>query len=225
MRASSPTPGPVSRLSATACSSPHRVRSVGVALLTLALALGCGGTDSASDADSAATPTPASDSAPTAIVPPVPAPTDAPVGGDELTGDPAVDSVLAAIRACPRDGLWHPCSLEQRLQRSGLRVEKMDTATTIPGLPQPAETWLVGRQQLRLVLFPSVAAAADVMERMDVRRAAPKDDPTVFWPDRATLLHNANLIAVLLGGSERQVERVSNALMAGAPQPEVSPPH
>lgn len=216
-----------------------RALAVGVAALALTLIWGCGGdasNDASNDADSTASASAvgsaradgstagANEGAPSAGIAELSGDTSGSDAAAELTGDPAVDSILAAIRACPRDGLWHECSLQQRLERSGLRVETVDTATTIPGLPQPAHTWQVGRQLLRLVLFPSAAEAALAMERMDVRRAAPKDDPSVSWPDRATMLHNANLIAVLLGGSDRQVERVSNALLAGAPQPETEPP-
>jgi hypothetical protein len=70
-----------------------------------------------------------------------------------------------------------------------------------------------------VVLLPDSLAAREVMAEMDSLRAAPRTDLTVEWPDRATLLRSANLIAVLLGGSDRTVERVADALLAGPPQP------
>jgi hypothetical protein len=57
------------------------------------------------------------------------------------------------------------------------------------------------------------------MGGMDSLRAAPLGDTAVRWPDRATLLRSANAIGLLLGGTDRAVERISDALLAGPPQP------
>lgn len=131
-----------------------------------------------------------------------------------------VDSVLAMLASCPRDGRWHACSVERRLAQSGLRpVREPDSTAGIPGVIGTALHWRLGRQQLRLVLFADSAAARTAMAGMDSLRAAPRGDTTVVWPDRATLLRSANGIGLLLGGSDRTVERVTDALLAGAPQP------
>lgn len=131
-----------------------------------------------------------------------------------------VDSVLALIASCPRDGRWHACSVERRLALAGLRpAAEPDSAGGIPGVPGEAAFWRLGRQGLWVVLLPDSLAAREVMAEMDSLRAAPRTDLTVEWPDRATLLRSANLIAVLLGGSDRTVERVADALLAGPPQP------
>ena len=130
-----------------------------------------------------------------------------------------VDSVLAALAACPRDGLWHACSVERRLAQSGLRpVLEPDSTRPIPGIPGRVTHWRLGRQQLTLVLFADSAGARAAMAGMDSVRAAPRGDTTVVWPDRATLLRSANAVGVLLGGSDRAVERVTDALLAGPPQ-------
>ena len=142
---------------------------------------------------------------------------DAPVDSAEQA---RVDSVLALIAACPRDGRWHPCSVERRLALAGLRpAAEPDSAGRIPGVPGEAAYWRLGRQGLWVVLLADSLAAREVMTGMDSLRAAPREDFTVQWPDRPTLLRSANLIAVLLGGTDRTVERVSDALLAGPPQP------
>ncbi len=146
------------------------------------------------------------------------APADAPIGALALSGAD-VDSAVAAIEACPRDGRWHVCSVQSRFSLAGLRVLALDSALGIPGIDVETKAWRIGGQQLRLAFFPSEAEARQAMDRMDSARAVPVGFADSPWTERATLLHNANVVAVLLGGSDRAVERASNALMAGPPQP------
>lgn len=157
------------------------------------------------------------------VVPPAVAPdaasTDSAPGASGLRTDDQVDSIVAAIRACPRDGKWHPCSIEQRFGLAGLRVVPIDSALSIPGITQAVSVWQIGRQQLRVAFFATEADAIAGFARFDSARAAPRGDSTVRWPDRPTLLQNANVIAVLVGGTDRAIERASNALLAGPPQP------
>lgn len=131
-----------------------------------------------------------------------------------------VDSLIAAIQTCPRDGLWHRCSVERRLQMAGLRPVPADTLSPIPSLRGEALAWQLGRQSLRVHLYRSEREAAQAFATLDSATAAPKGDLTVFWPDRPTLLRSANGVFLYLGGSDRQVIRASDAIMAGPPQPE-----
>ena len=143
-------------------------------------------------------------------------------GPDSATdGDPRnVDSLVEAIRSCPRDGRWHACSVEQRLRLAGLRVVALDTATRIPGVEREAITWQAGGQSLRAVLFATTQEADAAFGRLDSARAAPRGDSSVVWTQRVSLLRNANLLAIFFGGSDRAIERVGNALTAGPPQPD-----
>jgi hypothetical protein len=135
-----------------------------------------------------------------------------------------VDSIVAAIRACPRDGAWHECSLERRLQMSGFRTVRVDSIVQLPGVPRDAVVWALGRQSLRVVFFESPSAADEAMLALDSARAAPRGDTSAVWPDRPTLIRSANAIAVLVGGSDRTVERIANAITAGPPQPDKTTP-
>jgi hypothetical protein len=138
--------------------------------------------------------------------------------GDSGT-DARTDSIVAAIRACPRDGLWHDCSVEHRLESSGLRPRAIDSITRIPGIARDARLWQIGRQSLRALFFETEAQASAAMASLDSARAAPKGDSSVSWPERPTIIRSVNLVALMLGGTDRQIERVSNALTAGPPQP------
>lgn len=135
-----------------------------------------------------------------------------------------VDSVLAAIAACPRDGRWHPCSLERRLQLAGLRPVRLDSVTgddaRIPGLDAPTVVWRTGARTLRAAFFPDSAAARAAFATLDSVGAAPRGGPMPAWSAPPTLFRGANAILVFLGGTSRQVERVTDAVLAGPPQPQ-----
>ncbi len=130
-----------------------------------------------------------------------------------------VDSAVAAMQACPRDGRWHVCSVQSRFSQAGLRVIALDSALGIPGIDVETRAWRIGGQQLRLAFFASDADARSAMDLMDSARALPRGSSAPSWAARPTLLHNANVVGVLLGGTDRAIERASNALMAGPPQP------
>lgn len=182
-------------------------------LLIAALGLGCSSTDEASKGAS---------------------PNDAPATGEtrgvgataseaaplDSAEQARVDSVLAALAACPRDGRWHECSVERRLQLAGLRPVREDSALRIPGIDAPAVAWRLGRQAIRVVLFADEAAAQAAMAGLDSARAAPRGDTTVVWDGRVTLFRSVNAVALYFGGTDRQVVRVTDALLAGPPQPE-----
>lgn len=134
-----------------------------------------------------------------------------------------VDSVLAAIAACPRDGRWHPCSLEHRLQLAGLRPARLDSVTgpdgTIPGLAVPTTVWRTGQRTVRVAFFPDSAAARTAFAGLDSAAAGPRGAPLPAWPEPPTLFRGANAIVLMLGGTSRQVERLVDAIQAGPPQP------
>ncbi len=83
----------------------------------------------------------------------------------------------------------------------------------------PTRAWQIGGQRLRVAFFASEGEARQAMAGMDSARAVPAGSTSSPWLGRATLLHNANVVAVLIGGTERAIERASNALLAGPPQP------
>jgi hypothetical protein len=91
---------------------------------------------------------------------------------------------------------------------------------SIPGIEREVRAWRVGQQELRLAFFETADDARASMAGFDSARGVPVGSTSSPWAGRVTLLQNANVVAVLLGGTERQIERASNALLAGPPQPE-----
>ena len=119
--------------------------------------------------------------------------------------------------ACPRTGHWVDCQVRERLVRSGL-VPRDTSREELPTLgPKPAVLRL-GRGVLAVYLFADSAARARAATGLDtVTYVRAPNPPTML--SRATLIENDNLLAVLFSKNEQQIERVSDALMAGPPQP------
>jgi hypothetical protein len=165
----------------------------GRVLALLVAAAGCGRTDAPANDSPRSEPTPATEA-----------------GGGNANADPRKP-------ACPRTGHWVDCQVRERLVRSGL-VPRDTSREELPTLgPKPAVLRL-GRGTLAVYLFADSVARARAATRLDTVRyvRAPKP-PTMM--SKATLIENDNLLALLFSKNEQQIERVSDALMAGPPQP------
>ena len=123
----------------------------------------------------------------------------------------------AAQAACERTGHWIPCQLRQRLERSGLAPRD----TSVPDLPAlgPAPAvFRVGKGSLAVYLFSDSTTRARAATKLDTVTFVGADRPLTML-SRATVIQNDNLLALLYSKNEQQRERVSDALMAGPPQP------
>ena len=162
-------------------------------LALLVVAAGCGGTEA-----------PANESARSAA-----APAPAAVAGN-TNADPRKP-------ACPRTGHWADCHVRERLVRSGL-APRDTSREALPALgPKPAVHRL-GRGALAVYLFDDSLARARAATRLDtVTYVRAPNPPTMM--SQATVIENDNLLALLFSKNEQQIERVSDALMAGPPQP------
>jgi hypothetical protein len=121
--------------------------------------------------------------------------------------------------ACPRDGRWRPCSLEDRINKAGLAFKPVGDSLRLPTLAVPALRYRLGKSATLAALFyPDSAAGAANTAPLDPDRLTPPGDSLGGWPTVPTeVIRSANLIVVLLDASETQAERVRLALQAGAP--------
>lgn len=143
----------------------------------------------------------------------------APVRTDSAAATQAAPT-SATNSTCPPNGLWAECSALYRLERAGLAPRVDSTAT-------PAEKSLSGRtlvvkigltSSLELHIYPdSMARVADAKKLDRTRLVLPGAGQTINR--ERTLIENANLIGLLTSLNEHQRERVSDALLAGPPQP------
>ncbi len=124
--------------------------------------------------------------------------------------------------ACPADGLWAQCSVLYRLDRAGLAprldaTEKVEEKTIGAG----ANSFVVkiGRlARLEVFLYPDSAARIADEKKLDRTQFVGPTDQQTMKRER-TLMENANFMGLLTSINAHQRERVSDALMAGPPQP------
>ena len=145
---------------------------------------------------------------------------DAPPARDTTPAPRVEAGVAPGDPRCPATGMWDNCSVLYRLERAGL-APKLDSVA------KPEEKILTGRAMVikigalaRLELFlysDSLSRLADG-KKLDRSTLVGGTSPQTMKRER-TLIENANLIGLLTSINDRQRERVSDALLAGPPQP------
>jgi hypothetical protein len=134
---------------------------------------------------------------------------------------PATVAAPTDGKACPQTGAWAECSVLYRLERAGL-------APKIDSTAKPAEQALGGTPlmlkiglsaQLEVHLFPDSTARLAAASKLDRKEFVSGTAPQTIKRER-TLIESANLIGLLTSINAHQRERVSDALLAGPPQPE-----
>jgi hypothetical protein len=130
------------------------------------------------------------------------------------TGSPTFGS---SRPGCERTGHWIPCQVRQRLERSGL-APRDSSSPDLPTLGPAPTVFRIGRGGLAVYLFADSATRARAATRLDTVTFVAAERPLTML-SRATVIQNDNLLALLYSKNEQQRERVSDALMAGPPQP------
>ncbi|HET7190169.1 MAG TPA: hypothetical protein VFI52_18580 [Gemmatimonadaceae bacterium] len=148
--------------------------------------------------------------------------------GDSSASDTTV--VAGGVRApvvigvrgksdCPGTGHWTSCAVRKRLDAAGVAPQ---TATELPDLPKfdvaPA-LYTVGKSGLAIYLFADSSARARAAAALDTLHFIPASKELTMRGE-TTAIQNDNLLALLFSRMEQQRERVSDALLAGPPQPE-----
>ncbi len=157
------------------------------------MAAACGGGDTAATDSTASTP-------PVAVMPRPATPSDS---------------------ACPRDGAWKRCALEDRVVKSGLAFKPAGDSMKVAYLSVPGVRYKIGLTASMVAFFysDSLAAARDVTA-LDRFRLTPRGDTIGAWPSvPSDVIWSSNLVAVLFNASATQIERIRLTIAAGAPQP------
>jgi hypothetical protein len=129
----------------------------------------------------------------------------------------AVESAkAAAVATQPVTDQWDEPHLVERLVRSGLAPQALSGEKTEPYWGVPVHAYRVGGATLRAYIFTDSAARHRITDALDSLTMAPPGKPSPYPLPRMLIVQN-NLAAVVLGGNERQQERVSLALAAGLP--------
>lgn len=134
----------------------------------------------------------------------------------------AVDVVAQEARRSPPvapTGRWDQPQLMQRLVNSGLAPRPDDSLPSYPDYKVKPVGYRLGKAHLLAWVFSDSLARRTVSAAIDTLTAIPKGQPTV-WAEPPMFIMQNNLIAVVVGGSDRQRERVRLAIEAG-----LQPPH
>ncbi|MEO5904591.1 MAG: hypothetical protein ABIQ55_11295 [Gemmatimonadaceae bacterium] len=126
----------------------------------------------------------------------------------------------AVVDACPHDGKWALCSVERRLRQSGFVVKKVDSATVKrAGFSIKPVVFSLGQSRLEVFLYADSASMMKDVAKLDTLVVGPRGTPSQWGETPPVLIRSANLAAVILSLSPRQVERAILVLTAGPPQP------
>jgi len=141
----------------------------------------------------------------------------------KAAGATATASVSAPTgsSACPATGLWAECSVVYRLERSGLAPQIDSSASPdekeLGGTPLIIKIGQAAKLEVH-IYADSNARIAD-SKKLDRTKLIDGEAQQTIARER-TLIESANVIGLLTSLSSHQRERVSDALMAGAPQPD-----
>jgi hypothetical protein len=125
---------------------------------------------------------------------------------------------------CPATGEWAKCSVLYSLERAGV-APRLDSTAKVEEDALHGESFVVdvGRiAKLEVFLYPDSAARIADARKLDRTQFVNGTAPQTIRRER-TLIENGNLVGLLTSINERQRERVSDALSAGAPQPHTPP--
>jgi hypothetical protein len=124
-------------------------------------------------------------------------------------------AAAAPIGPCPATGHWVPCQVKKRLEMTGLAPRDSAISDTVRLGPTPI-VYVAGGSAIAIYLFPDSVSRRRAATSLDATRfIAP--DAALTMHHEATTIQNDNLLAILYSLRDQQRERVSDALMAGAP--------
>jgi hypothetical protein len=125
-------------------------------------------------------------------------------------------SANALAEPCPPTNHWQQCSVKKRLEMTGLAPRDSVIADTVK-LGVTPTVYVAGGSALAVYLFPDSSARRRAAGSLDTTKfRAP--DASLTMRHEVTAIQNDNLLALLYTLRDQQRERVSDALMAGAPQ-------
>ncbi len=131
----------------------------------------------------------------------------------------AVAQQARTARLAPSTGRWDEAQLTQRLVNAGLAPRADDSLPSHPKLAVAPVGLRVGKAHLLAWFFADSTARLMVSTTIDTLTAIPKGQPNPWAEPPMFVVHN-NLIAVLVGGTDRQRERVRLAIEAGLAPPQ-----
>jgi hypothetical protein len=143
-------------------------------------------------------------------------------GSDAPASTPAAARAVvstSAKPACPGTGHWSECQVFARLDQSGVAPRRDSVLAGLPNVGVKPTTYMIGNNRLAIYLFPDTTSRARAAQTLDTLHFI-SPSASLSMRGEATAIQNDNLLGILFSRIDQQRERVSDALMAGAPQPQ-----
>lgn len=119
---------------------------------------------------------------------------------------------------CPRNGLWQPCALVDRMVHAGLSFKPTGDTVRVPFFTPPGVQYRVALTDTMVVFFFDDSTALQrAITPLDSIRMAPVADTASPWPFIPTVIRSGNMLALYFASNARQIERIKLAITAGAP--------
>lgn len=117
---------------------------------------------------------------------------------------------------CPAYGLWQACSVEDRISRAGLAVNRREKGVHHDFMRVEGLVWETSRAEIQVFLYPSEVERKKDTDMLDTVFVSPPGKRVTWrWP--AQLVTSQNMAAIILSLNGRQAERIALALGAGLP--------
>jgi hypothetical protein len=132
-----------------------------------------------------------------------------------------VDAVARSVRQAPREvstGRWDEPQLTRRLVSAGLAPRPDDSVPPHPDYKVKPVAYRLGGAHLLAWIFGDSLSRRAVSATIDTLTAFPPREPSA-WAVLPMFVVQNNLIAVIVGGSDRHRERIRLAIEAGLPTP------
>jgi hypothetical protein len=132
----------------------------------------------------------------------------------------AAESTLATMPKvggeCPTFGLWQACSVEDRISRAGLAVNRREEGVRHEFMSVEGLVWETSRAEIQVFLYASEADRKQDTDQLDTVFVSPPGK-RIMWRWPAQLVTSNNMAAIILSLNGRQAERIALALGAGLP--------
>lgn len=129
----------------------------------------------------------------------------------------AVDAVAREVRAVPAvksTGRWSEAELTQRLVNAGLAPHPDDSVPRHPDFGPAPIAYRLGKAHLLVWIYADSVARQRATASLDTLHAIPQGQPNA-WAEPPLFVVQNNMLAVIIGGSDRARERIRLAIEAG----------
>lgn len=123
-----------------------------------------------------------------------------------------------AVTTTPSAGMWTAALVTKRLVDAGLAPQRRDSARGQPFMGVPVYALLLGVATVDAYVYHDSLARAAAVRKLDPQTFAPPGQ-TSPWGAPREVVQNGNLVAIVIGGTDRQRDRIATALAAGIGAP------